>query len=141
QGDSVYPWMTDSWNVSLTHLTGLRMFLLDTPLALDSTTPSEEWTETEREIEHKFISALAAVIPSLDRIYLLYAYDEELGRGDEDRIGMYERYAKDPNLFANATFPWVHNSIRSHTPWRFMTPLYYITRIPREDEDVFGEED
>ncbi|TFK60498.1 hypothetical protein BDN72DRAFT_904915 [Pluteus cervinus] len=138
QGDSVYPWMTDSWNMSLVHLTGLRMFLLDTPLALDSTTPSEEWTETE--MEHKLVSELAAVIPSLDRIYLLYAYDEELGRGDEDRIGMYERYIKDPDSLPNASFPWVHNPIRSSTPWRFMTPFYYISRIPQEDEDVFGEE-
>ncbi|TFK62690.1 hypothetical protein BDN72DRAFT_903037 [Pluteus cervinus] len=128
QGDTVYPWMLRSWNTALTPLTKLRMFVLITPLALDLSEPTPE--RNERQIEQEFISSLTALVPSLGRIYLIYAFDDELGRGDQDRIGLFEQYVKDHGR-PLASFPWVRSSVRSTGP----------CRMPDTDQDVFLRED
>ncbi|TFK60331.1 hypothetical protein BDN72DRAFT_905058 [Pluteus cervinus] len=111
--DMFYPWLTKLWDMALAPLVGLRMFVLITPLPLDCMEPTME--RNEQQIEREFISKLMPLLPSLDRIY---AFDEDLGRGDQYRVGL--SHGRDPDGAG---------------------PFDCISGMPDEDQDVFFRED
>ncbi|TFK57754.1 hypothetical protein BDN72DRAFT_907560, partial [Pluteus cervinus] len=116
QHDTFYPWLTKLWDMALGSLIGLRVFVLITPLPLDYTEPTVE--RNEQQIEQAFVSKLTPLLPSLDHIYLIYAFDEDLGRGDQDRVGL--SYGRNPNGAG---------------------PFDCISGMPDADQDVFFRED